>query len=126
MTLQPLSFFFFNKMSFFSGKGNYFFVSRQRRKASPQVFLDLWGTIVTKPDITGPEEAALFMQTMQEILRYVKVTKGNLEEGNMRCDANINLNVWENGTLYHTPISEIKNLNSFRAIKDDRDRKSVV
>ena len=58
------------------------------------------------------------MQTVQEILRYVKVTKGNLEEGNMRCDANINLNVWENGTLYHTPISEIKNLNSFRAIKD--------
>lgn len=74
--------------------------------------------IVTKPDMTGPEEAALFMQTVQEILRYVKVTKGNLEEGNMRCDANINLNVWENGTLYHTPISEIKNLNSFRAIRD--------
>ena len=68
--------------------------------------------------MTSPEEASLFMQTVQEILRYVKVTKGNLEEGNMRCDANINLNVWENGTLYHTPISEIKNLNSFRAIKD--------
>ena len=74
--------------------------------------------IVTKPDMTSPDEAALFMQTVQEILRYVKVTKGNLEEGNMRCDANINLNVWENGKLYHTPISEIKNLNSFRAIKD--------
>jgi len=74
--------------------------------------------IVTKPDMTSPDEAALFMETVQEILRYVKVTKGNLEEGNMRCDANINLNVWENGTLYHTPISEIKNLNSFRSIKD--------
>ena len=74
--------------------------------------------IVTKPDMTSPEEAALFMQTVQEILRYVKVTKGNLEEGNMRCDANINLNVWEDGKLYHTPISEIKNLNSFRAIKE--------
>ncbi|MBQ9238559.1 MAG: Asp-tRNA(Asn)/Glu-tRNA(Gln) amidotransferase subunit GatB [Treponema sp.] len=74
--------------------------------------------IVTKPDMTSPDEAALFMQTVQEILRYVKVTKGNLEEGNMRCDANINLNVWENGALYHTPISEIKNLNSFRAIRD--------
>ena len=74
--------------------------------------------IVTKPDMTSPEEAALFMQTVQEILRYVKVTKGNLEEGNMRCDANINLNVWEDGKLYHTPISEIKNLNSFKAIKD--------
>ena len=60
--------------------------------------------------MTSPEEAALFMETVQEILRYVKVTNGNLEEGNMRCDANINLNVWEDGKLYHTPISEIKNL----------------
>ena len=74
--------------------------------------------IVTKPDIASPEEAALFMQTVQEILRYVGVTKGNLEEGNMRCDANINLRVWENGTKYQTPISEIKNLNSFRSIRD--------
>lgn len=74
--------------------------------------------IVTKPDMASPDEAALFMQTVQEILRYVKVTAGNLEEGNMRCDANINLNVWENGKLWHTPISEIKNLNSFRAIRE--------
>ena len=74
--------------------------------------------IVTKPDMTSPEEAALFMETVQEILRYVKVTNGNLEEGNMRCDANINLNVWEDGKLYHTPISEIKNLNSFKAIRE--------
>ena len=74
--------------------------------------------IVTKPDMSSPEEAALFMETVQEILRYVKVTNGNLEEGNMRCDANINLNVWEDGKLWHTPISEIKNLNSFQKIKD--------
>ena len=74
--------------------------------------------IVTKPDMSSPEEAALFMETVQEILRYVKVTNGNLEEGNMRCDANINLNVWEDGKLWHTPISEIKNLNSFKAIRD--------
>lgn len=74
--------------------------------------------IVTKPDLCSGEEAALFMQTVQEILRYVGVTKGNLEEGNMRCDANINLNIWENGVLYHTPISEIKNLNSFKTIRD--------
>lgn len=74
--------------------------------------------IVTKPDMTSGEEAALFMESVQEILRYVKVTRGNLEEGNMRCDANINLDVWENGKLYHTPISEIKNLNSFKAIRD--------
>lgn len=74
--------------------------------------------IVTKPDMASPDEAALFMQTVQEILRYVRVTAGNLEEGNMRCDANINLNVWEDGKLWHTPISEIKNLNSFKAIRE--------
>ena len=51
--------------------------------------------IVTKPDMKSPEEAALFMQTVQEILRYVGITKGNLEEGNMRCDANINLKITE-------------------------------
>lgn len=74
--------------------------------------------IVTKPDMNSPEEAALFMQTVQEILRYVNITKGNLEEGNMRCDANINLTIWENGKEFYTPISEVKNLNSFRSIKD--------
>ncbi|MCQ2594870.1 MAG: Asp-tRNA(Asn)/Glu-tRNA(Gln) amidotransferase subunit GatB [Treponemataceae bacterium] len=74
--------------------------------------------IVTKPDMCQPEEAALFMQTVQEILRYVNVTEGNLEEGNMRCDANINLKIWENGKEYRTPISEIKNLNSFRSIRE--------
>ncbi|MGI5173789.1 Asp-tRNA(Asn)/Glu-tRNA(Gln) amidotransferase subunit GatB [Treponema sp. OMZ 840] len=74
--------------------------------------------IVTKPDMNSPEEAALLMQTLQEILRYVNVTKGNLEDGNMRCDANINLIIWEDGKEHRTPISEIKNLNSFRAIKD--------
>ena len=74
--------------------------------------------IVTKPDMNSPEEAALFMETAQEILRYVGVTNGNLEEGNMRCDANINLTIWEDGKEYHTPISEIKNLNSFRSIRE--------
>ena len=74
--------------------------------------------IVTRPDMNTPEEAALFMQTVQEILRYVNVTEGNLEEGNMRCDANVNLKIWENGKEFRTPISEIKNLNSFRAIRD--------
>ena len=74
--------------------------------------------IVTKPDMRTPEEAALFMQTVQEILRYVEVTAGNLEEGNMRCDANVNLKIFENGQEFRTPISEIKNLNSFKSIRD--------
>ena len=74
--------------------------------------------IVSKPDLSSPEEAALFMQTVREILRYIGVTEGNLEEGAMRCDANINLKILTNGTEYRTPISEIKNMNSFRSIRD--------
>jgi aspartyl-tRNA(Asn)/glutamyl-tRNA(Gln) amidotransferase subunit B len=74
--------------------------------------------IVTKPDVASAEEAALFMQTVQEILRYVGVTKGNLEEGNMRCDVNINLTLHAGTNTHHTAISEIKNLNSFRSIRD--------
>lgn len=92
-------------------EGNYSYIDFNR-SGTPLI------EIVTKPDMNSPEEAALFMQTVQEILRYVNITKGNLEEGNMRCDANINLTIWENGKEYYTPISEIKNLNSFRAIKD--------
>ena len=74
--------------------------------------------IVSKPDIKSPEEAALYMQTVREILKFTGVTDGNLEEGAMRCDANINLKVFENGKEYRTPISEIKNMNSFRTVRD--------
>ncbi len=74
--------------------------------------------IVSKPDMTSPEEASLFMQTCREILRYIGATDGNLEEGSMRCDANINLQIMEGGVEYRTPISEIKNMNSFRSIRD--------
>jgi aspartyl-tRNA(Asn)/glutamyl-tRNA(Gln) amidotransferase subunit B len=74
--------------------------------------------IVSKPDMSSPEEASLFMQTIREILKYIGATDGNLEEGSMRCDANINLRVTENGKQFSTPISEIKNMNSFKAIRD--------
>ena len=74
--------------------------------------------IVSKPDMKSPEEAAQYMQTIREILKFIGVTDGNLEEGAMRCDANINLKVFENGKEYRTPISEVKNMNSFRTVRD--------
>lgn len=74
--------------------------------------------IVSKPDMKSPEEAAQYMQTVREILKFIGVTDGNLEEGAMRCDANINLKIIENGKEYRTPISEIKNMNSFRTVRD--------
>ena len=76
--------------------------------------------IVTKPDLTSGEDAAAFMQNVQEILRYVGVTAGNLEEGNMRCDVNINLAINDSAhpaKEWRTHISEIKNLNSFKSIR---------
>lgn len=74
--------------------------------------------IVTRPDFSSPEEASIFMQTVREILRYIGITDGNLEEGSMRCDANINLHIELDGSKYRTPIAEIKNMNSFKTIRD--------
>lgn len=58
------------------------------------------------------------MQTLREILRYIGVTDGNLEEGSMRCDANINVIIRDGNEEFRTPISEIKNMNSFKSIRD--------
>lgn len=74
--------------------------------------------IVSKPDMSSPEEAARYMQTVREILKFIGITDGNLEEGAMRCDANVNLKIIDNGTEFRTPISEIKNMNSFKAVKE--------
>ncbi len=74
--------------------------------------------IVSKPDMSSPEEAARYMQTIREILRFIGVTEGNMEEGGLRCDANVNLKIMDNGVEYRTLISEIKNMNSFKAVRD--------
>ncbi|KJU84153.1 glutamyl-tRNA(Gln) and/or aspartyl-tRNA(Asn) amidotransferase subunit B, partial [Candidatus Magnetobacterium bavaricum] len=45
--------------------------------------------IVTEPDIRSPKEAAAFMRKLRGILRYLEVCDGNMEEGSLRCDANV-------------------------------------
>ncbi|HAX61088.1 MAG TPA: Asp-tRNA(Asn)/Glu-tRNA(Gln) amidotransferase GatCAB subunit B, partial [Elusimicrobia bacterium] len=74
--------------------------------------------IVSEPDIRSPEEASVYVQAVREILRAVGVSDCNMEEGSLRCDANINLWVHEDGKKYATPIAEIKNMNSFRSIRN--------
>ncbi len=69
--------------------------------------------IVTEPDIESPEEAVLFLQKLRKTLVYLKVSDGNLEEGSLRCDANVSLS--KDGKNYGRV--EIKNLNSFRFLK---------
>ncbi len=71
--------------------------------------------IVTKPDIRRPEEASEFLKMLREILQYLEVCDGNMEEGNLRCDANISLRPKGREEL-GTKV-EVKNMNSFRFIK---------
>ena len=74
--------------------------------------------IVSEPDIRSAEEASVYVQTIREILRTVGVSDCTMEEGSLRCDANINLWVYEDGKKYATPIAEIKNMNSFKSIRN--------
>ncbi|WGF90095.1 Asp-tRNA(Asn)/Glu-tRNA(Gln) amidotransferase subunit GatB [Marinivivus vitaminiproducens] len=69
--------------------------------------------IVSEPDIRGPEEAMAFVRKLRSILRYLGTCDGNMEEGNLRCDANVS--VRRPGDPYGTRC-EIKNLNSMRFI----------
>ncbi|MGA2402334.1 MAG: Asp-tRNA(Asn)/Glu-tRNA(Gln) amidotransferase subunit GatB [Syntrophobacteraceae bacterium] len=71
--------------------------------------------IVSEPDIATPSEAAAYLKTLREILRYLEICDGNMEEGSMRCDANISLRpVGTNGL--GTKI-ELKNMNSFKNVQ---------
>ncbi len=71
--------------------------------------------IVTQPDIHSPEGARLFLTELRNIVRYLGVCDGNMEEGSLRCDANIS--VRPKGEKELGTKVEIKNLNSFRSVK---------
>lgn len=77
--------------------------------------------IVTEPDIRTPEEAKIFLQELQAMLRAGSVSDADMEKGYMRCDANISLLEVdeENKPLQAglNPKTEVKNLNSFRAVE---------
>ena len=70
--------------------------------------------IVTRPDLRSAVEAKAFLQELKLILTYIGVSDCNMQQGNLRCDGNINLHIDFNGEKIATPIVEIKNLNSFR------------
>jgi len=71
--------------------------------------------IVTEPDIHSSEEAIVFLQNLRSIVQYLGVCDGNLERGSMRCDANISIRDSKSHQL--GTKTEVKNMNSFRAIK---------
>lgn len=74
--------------------------------------------IVTEPDFVDPMEAKIFLQDLRLLARYLDVSHADMEKGHMRCDANVSINVTnDDGIITQSPISEIKNLNSFRAVE---------
>jgi len=71
--------------------------------------------IVSEPDMRSPEEARLYMQKLREILVYLGVSSGRMEEGSLRCDANISIR--PRGQQKLGVKTEIKNMNSFRSVE---------
>jgi aspartyl-tRNA(Asn)/glutamyl-tRNA(Gln) amidotransferase subunit B len=70
--------------------------------------------IVSEPDIRSPEEAGAYLRKLRAILRYLGTCDGNMEEGSMRCDANVS--VRKQGTKELGTRCEIKNVNSIRFV----------
>jgi aspartyl-tRNA(Asn)/glutamyl-tRNA(Gln) amidotransferase subunit B len=68
--------------------------------------------IVSEPDLRSPEEAGAYLRKLRAILRYLGTCDGNMEEGSMRCDANVS--VRKQGSTEYNTRCEIKNVNSVR------------
>lgn len=71
--------------------------------------------IVGMPDLNSGEEAAAYLKKLRTLLRYLNICDGNMEEGSLRCDANVSIRENE-----HDPLGvkvEVKNMNSFRHVQ---------
>ena len=71
--------------------------------------------LVTEPDIESGDDARLFCQKLQKILRYLDISDADMEKGQMRCEVNISLHPEGTEKLSGTKV-EIKNLNSFKSV----------
>ncbi|MGA1875328.1 MAG: Asp-tRNA(Asn)/Glu-tRNA(Gln) amidotransferase subunit GatB [bacterium] len=71
--------------------------------------------IVSEPDLRSPQEAREYLQKLRSILQYLEVCDGNMEEGSLRCDANISIR--PKGSEKLGTKAELKNLNSFRFLQ---------
>jgi aspartyl-tRNA(Asn)/glutamyl-tRNA(Gln) amidotransferase subunit B len=72
--------------------------------------------IVSRPDLRSPAESAVYLRDLRGILRYLGVCDGNMEAGSLRCDANVS--VRPTGTSALGTKVEIKNMNSFRHVRE--------
>jgi aspartyl-tRNA(Asn)/glutamyl-tRNA(Gln) amidotransferase subunit B len=90
-----------------------------------QVDLNRTGTplmeIVTEPDMNSAAEVRELAVELQRIVRYIGVSEADMQKGHMRFEPNVNLIITRGGTEFKTPIVEVKNLNSFRALEKSID-----
>ncbi len=91
-------------------------------KADSRIDLNRTGTplleIVSEPDMRSPLEAKTYLEQIKLLLTYLDVSDCNMQEGSLRVDANVNLHIPQtDGRTAKTPIVEIKNMNSFRAVE---------
>jgi len=70
--------------------------------------------IVTEPDMQSPEEAYAFLAEIKKLVKYLEICDGNMEEGSLRCDANVS--VMRKGATEFGKKVEVKNMNSFRNV----------
>jgi aspartyl-tRNA(Asn)/glutamyl-tRNA(Gln) amidotransferase subunit B len=71
--------------------------------------------IVSEPDIRSGEEAYLYLTEIKKLLKYLEICDGNMEEGSLRCDANISVMI-KDADKFGTKV-EVKNMNSFRNVQ---------
>lgn len=71
--------------------------------------------VVSEPDLRSPAEAAAYLRTLRTLVRFLGISDGNLEEGSLRCDANVSLRPV--GSLQFGTRTELKNINSFRNVE---------
>ncbi len=71
--------------------------------------------IVSEPDLSTPAEAHAYLVALKQILVYLEICSGNMEEGSLRCDANVSVRPL--GTAVSGTKTELKNLNSFRNVE---------
>jgi len=90
------------------GAGNYSFVDLNRAGVPLM-------EIVSEPDMRTPQEAAEYMKKLRTLLRYLGVCDGNMEQGSLRCDANVSIR--QAGSTQFGTRAEIKNINSFRFVE---------
>ncbi|MFO0913521.1 MAG: Asp-tRNA(Asn)/Glu-tRNA(Gln) amidotransferase subunit GatB [Pirellulales bacterium] len=90
-------------------------------RADSRIDLNRTGTplleIVSAPDMRSSLEARAYLTELRLLLTYLGVSDCNMQEGSLRVDANVNLHIPHDGATVATPIVEIKNMNSFRAVE---------